>query len=163
MGLRVDHLQFGARQIVRAGLAGVTLAFLCGLFSSTQVGCEGAFYCGAKAFTCDNIPGQSACENNSACEWRVGCASGCRRAQTVQECAQHLACATSAATVCSGFGCVESDGGGPILTETECAAKSDCNWEPSCWDKAGTECNSGLDETECKRRNCAWLQGSNQL
>jgi hypothetical protein len=115
MSLRVGSPSYlRSRRVVRAGLAGLAWVVVCVLVSGLQPGClSTAYFCGSKNSTCTSIPGQSACEQHATiCEWRVGCASGCRHAQTVQECAQHLACGTDGVSVCTGFSCMAADGGG---------------------------------------------------
>jgi len=91
-----------------------------------------------------------------ACEWRVGCASGCNHAKSGAECALHIDCAVVSGT-CFGSGCRLPPYNSEVMTAEECATTTDCNWEPSCWDAPNTDCDYKLDETECARRNCRWL------
>ena len=137
-----------------ASIAAVAaLLGLSGIFSSTQVSCVLDHYsCQGKDTTktcASHTP--EACQMDSACEWRVGCASPCQHATTPAEC---LAGCAVVQGRCYGSGCTIA--GAYIKTEEECSATGVCNWEPSCWDAPNSECSPSLDETECTRRNCEW-------
>ena len=142
-----------ARRFASIATAAVLLG-LSGIFSGTQMSCVlGGYVCKGKDTTktcASHTP--EACQMDSACEWRVGCISGCQRAATMTECAA-LDCAVTDGH-CYGGGCMNAIGA-YITTEQECSATA-CNWEPSCWDAPNSECSPSLDEAECTRRNCEW-------
>ena len=134
------------------------------LFSGTQIGCSAykGHICGLRISPCEWESKQADCLNISVCEWREGCASGCRRATSSAECGQHLQCGINSLSECLGFGC-EVSGHGPVQSEQECGALADCNWEPSCWTKKALPCDPNLSEEECRDRNCMWEEDSAQL
>ena len=159
---------FGIRRLARVGLAGVGLVLLTGLFSSTQAGClsPDQYLCGVKKSNnqCWSFTQQADCQTHPICEWRVGCASGCQRATTNLECSQHIGCEVGGAPErCFRSGCRLPTNGREIMTEAECSVMQDCNWEPSCWDAANTDCDISLSQTECERRNCIWQKQDSSL
>jgi hypothetical protein len=163
-GLR---LRVRARHLARISLAGAVLVLLSGLFSSIQVGCllPETYVCGTKnSFDqCFSFTQLTDCQMHPICEWRVGCASGCRHATTDLECAQHHGCSVIGSPHrCFSYGCALTTGI-DATSEEECSKTTDCNWEPSCWDAPNTDCDVKLDETECKRRNCVWKKEDSSL
>ena len=142
-----------ARRFASIATATVLLG-LSGIFSGTQVACVLDHYsCQGKDTTktcASHTP--EACQMDSACEWRVGCASACQHATTIAECSAIGSCGVVQAR-CYGAGCTIA--GAYIKSEQECSATA-CNWEPSCWDAPNSECSPSLDEAECTRRNCEW-------
>jgi len=159
--VQASRFRFGARQAARASLATAGFLLLSGLFSGAQVGCLLAdqYQCGGKNSSgdCSYFTQLADCQTHPACEWRVGCASGCNRARTDAECSQHLSCGIIGENrTCFGYGCRLPPYNSAVMTAEECATTTDCNWEPSCWDAPNTECDYKLDEAECARRNCRW-------
>jgi len=154
-----SRFRFGARQLARVGLAVTGFLLLSGLFSGTQAGCFFAdqYQCGGKSSynVCWSFTQQGDCQTHPACEWRVGCASGCNHAKSGAECALHIDCAVVSGT-CFGSGCRLPPYNSEVMTAEECATTTDCNWEPACWDAPNTDCDYKLDEAECARRNCRW-------
>jgi len=145
-GLR---LRLTVRRVARVTFAGALFVLLSGLFSGAQVGCllPETYVCGNKNSYdyCWSFTQQADCQTHPICEWRVGCASGCRRATNDAECSQHLFCeVVGVPQRCFRNGCQDTSNGGYIMTEAQCTAAKDCNWEPSCWDAPNTDCDVKL-------------------
>ena len=150
--------------IVRSALTAAALVLLSGIFSSQGFGCGLPTYqCGGKnaANACGSHIVQGVCEQAVACQWRVGCASTCRDAKTIEECAQKTNCGVSAGN-CFGAPCTTSTGA-QITSQDQCPVGTECAWESACWDAPNTECTGDLNETECTQRNCVWEKENGQL
>jgi len=148
--------------IVRSALTAAALVLLSGIFSSQGFGCGLPTYrCGGKnsANDCGSHLVQGVCEQAAACQWRVGCASTCRDAKTIEECAPN--CTVSGGN-CFGAPCTTSTGA-QITSQDQCPVGTECAWESACWDAPNTECTGDLNETQCTQRNCVWEKENGQL
>lgn len=161
----VSCSKLGLRLLTRGALAGVGFSLWVGIFSSAGLGCGSlaSYRCGAKDGnrSCAMQVVQSTCEQDSACQWRVGCASTCKDAQTIQECGMNPSCGVSAGN-CFGSGC-KTAAADEITSREQCPTSAFCAWEPACWDAPNTDCTPDLDESECNRRNCRWEKQNGQL
>src|SRR6478735_962171 len=98
-----------ARPVVRRFASIATAALflgLSGIFSGTQMSCAlDRYVCKGKdtTKTCASHTPET-CMTDSACEWRVGCASPCQHATTIAECSAVGSCSVVQGR-CFGSGC----------------------------------------------------------
>jgi len=136
--------------------AALLLLCFAGLLGVPQTGClQDNYVCGTKISSCSLH--QADCEASSTCEWRLGCSFPCPQGLSRDECIQRTGCFWTDTGFCNGDACRRPGTIETIDTEADCSAMAGCNWQPSCWGKPNTECDTRLLEAECRARNCTWV------